>query len=142
MCLHLTFNHSMNPTPVNMRSCQIQLFMHDKILQKKTTLLKRCDLQIQLCLFMLYLITLKQLKSLTLIDTFSCLKGREVTRQAGLREVPDSIPGYVKDFYVHICFLLSFSLKIFIYINMIIRVSRYRHSIFNNAYKFNMQVLT
>jgi len=42
-------------------------------------------------------ISLKELNSLTTIDTFSCLSGLEVTHQTAAREVPGSIPGSDKD---------------------------------------------
>jgi len=45
-------------------------------------------------------IALQQLNSLTPIDTFSRLSGPVVTHPTGLREVPGSIPGAVKDLYV------------------------------------------
>ena len=57
----------------------------------------------QMALFMFWAITLKQLNSLTSTDTSICLGGCEVTLQTGVRDVPGSIPGSDKDFYV--CFL-------------------------------------
>ena len=52
--------------------------------------------------------TLKQLITLTSIDTFSCLGGTEVTHRTAVPEVSDSIPGSVKDLLavVFLCFLL------------------------------------
>ena len=50
-------------------------------------------------------ITLKQLNRCTLIDTFSCFGGPEVTLWTGMRDVPGLIPSSCKDFYVY-CFVL------------------------------------
>jgi len=41
---------------------------------------------------------LKQLNSLTLNDTYSCLGGLEVTHQTAMLEVPGLIPGSSMDF--------------------------------------------
>jgi len=38
-------------------------------------------------------ITLRQLNTFTSLDTFSCLGGREVTLQTGVREAPGLVPG-------------------------------------------------
>jgi len=66
--------------------------MHAKNDRKKaTTLLKRCGPQIWLCLFTFRPITLKQLKSLTLIGKFSCLGGLYVTHRNMVRKVPGSV---------------------------------------------------
>jgi len=91
----LLFIHTkaVNPTPVNMRNCQISLSMHVKILQKK------CGPQIWLCLIIFQPIALKQLNSSTAINTFSCLGGLEVTHQTAVPEVPGSIPCSGKEFY-------------------------------------------
>jgi len=95
----LLLNHTLavNPTLVKMRNCIILLFMHVKILQKKT-LLKKCGPKMWLCLFMFRLNTQKQLNRLTLIDMFSC--GTAVTHQTVVREVPCSIPVSGKHFYI------------------------------------------
>jgi len=57
-------------------------------------LVEKVWLQIWPCLFMVGPITLNQLKSLTSIDTFSCLGGRELARQTTVWEVPVSGIGY------------------------------------------------
>jgi len=50
---------------------------------------------------------LKQLNSLTSINTFSCLGGRKVTLQTGVRVVPGSIPGSGKGFCMFaFCFVV------------------------------------
>ena len=51
-------------------------------------------------LFMFRPITLKELDGLTLIVTFNCHGGLEVTHQIAVQEVSGSIPGTVKVFYV------------------------------------------
>ena len=51
-------------------------------------------------------ITLKQLKSLNLIDMFSWLCCREVTLQTAMQKVPGSIPGSGKDIDVYFFVLL------------------------------------
>ena len=59
-----------------------------------------CGPKIQLFLFTVRPIASKQLNSLTKIDTLSWLGGAVVTHLLGVQEVPSSIPGSVKGFYV------------------------------------------
>ena len=68
-------------------------------------LLKRFGPQNRFCLFMFRPIALKQLNSLTTIDTFSWLGGPKVTQLAAVRMVPGSIPGYGMDF---LCLIFCF----------------------------------
>jgi len=70
------------------------------------TFFKKCCPQIWLSLFMFWPISLKQLNTLTSIDTFSCLNGLDVTHQTVMREFPDLIPGFGKDLYVCLFVLL------------------------------------
>ena len=72
---HLTLKP--NLTAKNRDKCMLKYY-------RKTTLLKMYCRQIWLYLFMLRRITLKQLKSLISIDTFSCIRGVEVTLQTGV----------------------------------------------------------
>jgi len=65
-------------------------------------LLSKCGLQMWRCWFLIWPFKLEQFKSLTAIDTFSGLGGREVTLLCAVQEVPRSIPGSGKGFYV--CF--------------------------------------
>jgi len=65
--------------------------MHVKYITKNTFVEEVRPLNLPL--FIIRPITLKQLNSLTSIDTFSCLGDREVTLQTAVREVPGSIPG-------------------------------------------------
>jgi len=72
--------------------------MHIKTLQKKGFVEKVCPAI--MALFMFRTITLKQFDNLTAITTFNLLGGQEVTLQTAVQEVPGSIPGSGKDFYV------------------------------------------
>jgi len=67
-----------------------------------------CGPQIRLCLFTFRPIASKQLNSLTTIDTLSWLGGAVVTHQLWVQEVPGSIPGSGKGFYVwFFCFVVD-----------------------------------
>jgi len=137
-----------------MRNCQLWLTMHEK-----TTLLQKCGLRIWLCLFMFPLIMLKQLHSLTSIETLSCLVGVVVTLQTEVRKSSRVrflalARIFMFAFLVCCCCVFTFLSKkhywswnfaipneIFIhlvnftYCKMcdFIRVSRYRPSIFNET---------
>ena len=64
-------------------------------------------------------ITLKHLNSLTAIDLFSWLGGREVTIQTAVEKVSDSIPGSSKDVYVcFFVFVIIFVNKFIIYMQL------------------------
>ena len=67
-----------------------------------------CGLQIRLCLFTFQPIASKQLNSLTLIDTLSCLGGAVVTHPLWVQEAPGSIPGSGKGFLFFMLLLLCF----------------------------------
>jgi len=116
-----------------------------------------CGPQIWLCLFMFRPIASKQLNSLTTINTFSWLGGAVVTHPLWVQEVPGSIPGSSKGFYVWFLVLLLlcfyflskntlfvtkfcnsfYNVNLLSILNIlqdlwpIIRVWRYRPSIFN-----------
>ena len=69
-----------------------------------------CGPQIRLCLFTFRPMASKQLNSLTTIATLSWLAGAVVTHLLWMQEVPGSIPGSGKGFYVwfFVLLLLSF----------------------------------
>ena len=132
--------------------------MHVKNITEKLNLLKMCGPQIRLCLFTFRPIASKQLNSLTTIDIHSWLGDAVVTHPLWVQEVPGSIPGSGKGFYVWffvlllLCFYFFvqkktlfiakycnsfYSVNLFSILNVlqdlwpIIRVKRYRPSIFN-----------
>ena len=90
------------------------VFIHTctcKTITDKLNLLKMCGLQFRLCLFTFWPIALKQLNSLTTINTFSLLVRLEVTHPTG---VLGSIPGSGKEFmfcFVVVVLLLFFGQK-------------------------------
>jgi len=69
-------------------------------------LLKMCGPQDRLCFFTFWPIASKQLNSLTTIDILSWLGGAVVTHPLWVQEVPGSIPGSGKGFYVRFFVLL------------------------------------
>jgi len=73
--------------------------MHLNILQKMY-LLKMSGPQIWLCLFTYRPIASKQFNGLTTIGTLSWLRGAVVTHPLWVQEIPGSIPGSSKGFYV------------------------------------------
>ena len=71
-----------------------------KNMTEKMYLLKMSGPQIRLCLFTFRPNASKQFNSLTTIDTLSRFGGAVVTHPFWVLEVPGSIPGYGKGFYV------------------------------------------
>jgi len=76
-------------------------------------LLKMCGPEIQLCLFTFRPIASKQLNSLTTIIILSWLGGAVVMHPLLVQEVPGSIPGSGKGFYVWLFVLLLLCFYIF-----------------------------
>jgi len=70
--------------------------------------------QIWLCLFTFWPIASKQLNSLTTIDTLSWLGGAVVTHPLWVQDVPGSIPGSDKGFYVWFFVLLLLCFYFFV----------------------------
>jgi len=70
-----------------------------------------CGPHIRLCLFTFRPIASKQLNSLTTIDTLSWFGGAVVTHPLWMQEVPGSIPGSGKGFYV---WFLRFVVDVFL----------------------------
>jgi len=103
----IIFTNAVNPISVNMRNWQLPNIVINACSNIKENSLQR------LCLFMFWLIALKPSNSLTSIDTFSCLSGLEVMHQNGVQEVPSSITGTGKLFYVCI-FVLFFDVYVFV----------------------------
>jgi len=89
------------------------------------------------CLFRFWPIALKQLNSLTTIDTFSLPSGLEITNRTGVRRSPVWFLALtrffmLRNFVIPFCNVSLFStLHILLHLWPIIRVSRYRHRIFN-----------
>jgi len=75
------------------------------------TIFKLRNLPIWLCLFTFRPIASEQLNGLTTINTLSWLGGAVVTHPLWVREVPSSIPGYGKGFYV---LFFCFSVVVFL----------------------------
>jgi len=119
-----------------------------KHITEKMNLVKICALQIRLCVFTFRPIAPKQLNSLITIVTLSWLGGAEVTHPLWVREASSSFPGSGQGFYVWffglllLCVITQFcnffcninlfrTLNIWLDLWPIIRVYRYRPSIFN-----------
>jgi len=88
--------------------------------------------QIWLCLFTFRPIASKQLNGLTTIDILSWLGGAVVTHALWVQEVPGSIPGSGKGFYVWFLVLLLLCFYFFIQKHSIYR------KILHSFYKFNL----
>ena len=75
--------------------------------------------QIRLSLFTFRPIPTKQLNSLLTIFTLSWLSGAVVTHPLWVKEVPGSIPGSGKGFYVWLSFLLLLCFYFFVHKHII-----------------------
>jgi len=96
---------------------------------EKMNLLKMRGMQIRLCLFTCRPIASKQLNNLTTIDTISLLAGAVVMHPLWVQEVPGSIPGSIKRFYVGFFVLLMLSFYFFVQ----------KHIICHNILQFLLQ---
>jgi len=108
-CLHLTFNPYWSSETYSRKYEKLpNIVIHAcKNRTEKMNLLKMCGSQNRLCLFTFRPIASKQLNILTTIDDFSWLGGAVVTNPLRVQEVPRSIPGSGKGFYVWIfCFVV------------------------------------
>jgi len=88
--------------------------------------------QIWLCLFTFRPIASKQLNGLTTIDTLSWLGGAFVTHPLWVLEVPGSIPGSDKAFYVWFFVLLLLSFYFFV------KKTLFVTKVCNSFYNFNL----
>jgi len=106
-CLHLTFKPYLSRETYSRQYEKLpSIVVHAcKIFLEKMYLLKMFGRQIWLCLFTFRPIASKQLNGLTTIDTLSWLGGAMVTHLLWVQEVPGSIPGSSKGFYVWILFI-------------------------------------
>ena len=112
-CLHLTFEPYLNSETYSRKYEKLpNIVIHAcKNITENMHLLKMSGPQIRLCLFTFRPIASKQLNSLTTIDTLSWLSGAVVTDLLWVQEVPGSIPGSGKGFYVW-----CFSLVVFVFL--------------------------
>jgi len=158
-CLHLTFKPNLSSETYSRKYEKLpSIAVHArKILQKKMFLLKMSGPQIWLCLFTFRPIASKQLNGLTTIDILSWLGGAVVTHPLWVQEVLGSIIGSLCLIFcivvvVFLLFLSQNALFISKYCNSfynvnlfsilivlqdlwpIIRVKRYRPSIFNFSF--------
>ena len=106
-CLHLTFKPYLSSETYSRKYKKLpNIVIHAWKRIQKVYLLKMSGTQIWVCLFTFRLIASKQLNSLTTIDTLSWLGGAVVTHSLWVQEVPCSIPGSGKGFYVWFVLLL------------------------------------
>jgi len=92
-------------------------------------LLKMSGPQIWLCLFTFRAIASKQLNGLTTIDILSWLGGAVVTHPLWVLEVPRSIPGSGKGFYVWFFVLLL--LCFYFFVQNTLFIAKYCNSFYN-----------
>ena len=105
-CLHLTFKPYLSSETYSRKYEKLpNIVVHARIILQKMYLFKMSGPQIWLCLF-----TFRPIASTT-IDILSWLGGAVVTHPLWVQEVPGSIPGSGKGFYVwfFVLFLLSFT---------------------------------
>jgi len=87
--------------------------------------------QIWLCLFTFRPIASTQLNSLTTLDSFSWLGGAVVTHPLWMQEVPGSIPGSGKGFYVWFFVLLLLCFYFFVQNTLFVT------EVYNSLYNVN-----
>jgi len=106
-----------------------------KSITEKVYLLKMCGPQNWLCFFTFRPIASKQLNNLTIIDALSYLGGAVVTHPLWVQDVPGSIPGSGKGFYVSF-FVLLLLWFYFLFKNTLF-ITKFCNSFFN-VYLFSM----
>jgi len=102
--------------------------MLNRILQKNNFVEKVWPANVAF-LFMFWPIMLKQLNSLTSLDVFNWLCGQEVTLQTAVWEVPGSITGSGKDFYV--CFFVLLLLCFYFFVQNTLFIMKFYNSFCN-----------
>jgi len=108
-CLRLTFSPYLSSKTYSRKYKKLpNIVIHAcKYFTEQMNLLKMCSPGIRLCLFTFRPIASKQLNSLTTIITVSWPGGAVVTHPLWVQEVPGSIPGSGKGFYVwFFCFVV------------------------------------
>ena len=130
-CLHLTFEKYLSSETYSRKYEKLPniTILACKNITEKIHLLKMSGPQIWLCLFTFRPIASKQLNGLTTIDTVSWLGGAVVTHPLWVQEVPGSIPGSGKGFYVWFLVLLLLCFYLFIQ----------KHSIYRKILQFLLQ---
>jgi len=99
-CLHRTYEEYLSSETYSRKYEKLPNTVTVILACKNITMLKMSGPQICLCLFTFRPIASKQLNGLTTIDTVSWLGGAVVTHPLWVQEVPGSIPGSRKGFYV------------------------------------------
>jgi len=101
-CLHITSSPYLGSKTYSRKYVKLpkMVIQACKGITEKVYLLKMCGPQIRLCLFTLRPIALKQLNSLTTIDSLRWLGGAVVTHPLWVQDVTGLIPGSSKGFYV------------------------------------------
>jgi len=108
-CLHISFEQYLSSETYSRQYEKLPniVILACKNITEKMHLLKMSGPQIWLCLFTFRPIALKQLNGSTTIDTVSWLGGAVVTHPLWVQDVPGSIPGSGKGFYVSFfCFVV------------------------------------
>ena len=107
-CLHLTFLPYLSSETYSLKYKKLPniVFHACENITEKRNLLEMHGPQIQLCLFTFGPIVSIQFKRLTTIDILSWFSVVEVTHPHWVREVPGSIPGSSKGFYVWFFFFV------------------------------------
>jgi len=115
-CLHLTFEQYLSSETYSHKYEKLPniIILACTNITEKMHLLQMSGPQIWLCLFTFRPIASKQLNGLTTIDTVSWLGGAVVTHPLWVQEVPGSIPGSGKGFYVSFFALLLLCFYFFV----------------------------
>jgi len=115
-CLHLTIEQYLSSETYARKYKKLPniVILACKNITEKLHLLKKSGPQSWLCLFTFRPIALKQLNGLSTIATVSWLGGAVVTHPLWVQDVPGSIPGSGKCFYVSLFALLLLGFYFFV----------------------------